>query len=167
MPTTVEPPRCFCFTLVCSHFPRGTHAQHCQTIVQYLRSGGDHIVDQLIAERTTQISRHPLWPVLRPILVRFLHYRQAVEMADMILDKEGIAYEKGVFPWAAVTFVRFDRRGHEASWCVHVGAWSVASRIPSDRIANARALEGMTAVILNVNKRYKAHAGIRLTDNSP
>ena len=30
-------------------------------------------------------------------------------------------------------------------------------------LANSRALEGMTAVILNVNKRYKAHAGIRLT----
>ena len=30
-------------------------------------------------------------------------------------------------------------------------------------IENSRALEGMTAVILNVNKRYKAHAGIRLT----
>jgi 8-hydroxy-5-deazaflavin:NADPH oxidoreductase len=28
---------------------------------------------------------------------------------------------------------------------------------------NSRALEGMTSVILNVNKRYKAHAGIRLT----
>lgn len=30
-------------------------------------------------------------------------------------------------------------------------------------LANSRALEGMTAVILNVNRRYKAHAGIRLT----
>jgi NADPH-dependent F420 reductase len=30
-------------------------------------------------------------------------------------------------------------------------------------LANSRALEGMTAVILNVNKRYKAHAGVRLT----
>ena len=30
-------------------------------------------------------------------------------------------------------------------------------------LANSRALEGMTSVILNVNKRYKAHAGIRLT----
>jgi len=29
-------------------------------------------------------------------------------------------------------------------------------------LENSRALEGMTAVILNVNKRYKAHAGIRL-----
>ena len=54
-----------------------------------LRTGGDHIVDQLIAERTTRISRHPLWPVLRPILVRFLHYRQAVEMADTIAPMDG------------------------------------------------------------------------------
>jgi NADPH-dependent F420 reductase len=30
-------------------------------------------------------------------------------------------------------------------------------------LANSRALEGMTSVILNVNTRYKAHAGIRLT----
>ena len=30
-------------------------------------------------------------------------------------------------------------------------------------LANARALEGMTSVILNVNKRYTARAGIRLT----
>ncbi len=30
-------------------------------------------------------------------------------------------------------------------------------------LANSRALEAMTAVILNVNKRYKAHAGVRLT----
>ena len=30
-------------------------------------------------------------------------------------------------------------------------------------LENSHALEGMTAVILNVNKRYKTHAGIRLT----
>jgi NADPH-dependent F420 reductase len=30
-------------------------------------------------------------------------------------------------------------------------------------LASARALEGMTAVIINVNKRYKAHAGLRIT----
>jgi 8-hydroxy-5-deazaflavin:NADPH oxidoreductase len=34
--------------------------------------------------------------------------------------------------------------------------------IDTGPLANARALEGMTAVILNVNRRYKAHAGIRL-----
>jgi NADPH-dependent F420 reductase len=30
-------------------------------------------------------------------------------------------------------------------------------------LANSRALEAMTAVILNVNKKFKAHAGLRLT----
>jgi NADPH-dependent F420 reductase len=30
-------------------------------------------------------------------------------------------------------------------------------------LASARALEGLTAVLVNVNKRYKAHAGITLT----
>jgi hypothetical protein len=30
-------------------------------------------------------------------------------------------------------------------------------------LASARALEGMTAVIVNVNRRYKAHAGIRIS----
>jgi 8-hydroxy-5-deazaflavin:NADPH oxidoreductase len=40
----------------------------------------------------------------------------------------------------------------------------VCSRaIDAGPLANARALEGMTSVILNVNKRYRAHAGIRLT----
>ena len=45
----------------------------------------------------------------------------------------------------------------------------LASRLVKGRaidagpLANARALEGMTAVILNVNRRYKVHAGIRLT----
>jgi len=48
-------------------------------------------------------------------------------------------------------------------------ALELASRLVSGRaldagpLTSARALEGMTAVILNVNKRYKAHAGIRLT----
>jgi 8-hydroxy-5-deazaflavin:NADPH oxidoreductase len=40
----------------------------------------------------------------------------------------------------------------------------VAGRaIDAGPLANARALEGLTAIILNVNKRYRAHAGIRVT----
>jgi NADPH-dependent F420 reductase len=48
-------------------------------------------------------------------------------------------------------------------------ALELASRLVSGRavdcgpLASARALEGMTAVIVNVNKRYKAHAGLRVT----
>jgi NADPH-dependent F420 reductase len=41
----------------------------------------------------------------------------------------------------------------------HVGARG----IDAGPLANSRALEGMTSVILNVNKRYKAHAGIKIT----
>ena len=45
-------------------------------------------------------------------------------------------------------------------------------KLPSARIlraldagplASARALEGMTAVIVSLNKRYKGHAGLRVT----
>jgi predicted dinucleotide-binding enzyme len=30
-------------------------------------------------------------------------------------------------------------------------------------LASARALEGLTAVIVNLNRRYKAHAGVRIS----
>jgi NADPH-dependent F420 reductase len=45
----------------------------------------------------------------------------------------------------------------------------LAGRLTSGRaidagpLASARSLEGMTAVIVNVNKRYRAHAGLRIT----
>jgi 8-hydroxy-5-deazaflavin:NADPH oxidoreductase len=45
----------------------------------------------------------------------------------------------------------------------------LAERITSGRaidcgpLASARSLEGLTAVIVNVNKRYKAHAGVQVT----
>lgn len=48
-------------------------------------------------------------------------------------------------------------------------ALDLAGRLVSGRavdcgpLASARALEGMTSVIVNVNKRYKAHAGLRIT----
>jgi NADPH-dependent F420 reductase len=35
--------------------------------------------------------------------------------------------------------------------------------IDAGPLATARALEGLTAVIVNVNRRYKAHAGLRVT----
>jgi NADPH-dependent F420 reductase len=48
-------------------------------------------------------------------------------------------------------------------------ALELASRLVAGRaldagpLANARALEGMAAVIVNLNRRYKGHAGIRVT----
>jgi NADPH-dependent F420 reductase len=47
-------------------------------------------------------------------------------------------------------------------------ALQLASKVVSGRsldagpLASARALEGMTAVIVNLNKRYKGHAGVRV-----
>jgi 8-hydroxy-5-deazaflavin:NADPH oxidoreductase len=47
---------------------------------------------------------------------------------------------------------------------LELGEKLVAGRaIDAGPLANSRALEAMTAVILNVNRRYRAHAGIRLT----
>ena len=37
------------------------------------------------------------------------------------------------------------------------------SALDAGPLASARTLEGLTAVIVNMNKRYKAHAGIRIT----
>jgi NADPH-dependent F420 reductase len=48
-------------------------------------------------------------------------------------------------------------------------ALELASKLVAGRaldagpLASARALEGMTAVIVNLNKRYKGHAGVRIT----
>ena len=49
-----------------------------------------HIVDQLIAERGQTIVKSPLWPVYRPFLYRFLHYREAVRMADSVQEMSGL-----------------------------------------------------------------------------
>jgi predicted dinucleotide-binding enzyme len=48
-------------------------------------------------------------------------------------------------------------------------ALELAARIVNGRaldagpLASARALEGLTAVIVNLNKRYRGHAGFRVT----
>ncbi len=47
---------------------------------------------------------------------------------------------------------------------LELGGKVVAGRaLDAGPLTSARALEGMTAVIVNLNKRYKGHAGIRVT----
>lgn len=55
------------------------------------RFGDDpgHVVDQLIEERATNLSRQIWWPVARPLALRLLHYREAVRMADDIAPLSG------------------------------------------------------------------------------
>ncbi len=47
---------------------------------------------------------------------------------------------------------------------LELAAKLVAGRaLDAGPLASARALEGLTAVIVNLNKRYKGHAGVRIT----
>jgi 8-hydroxy-5-deazaflavin:NADPH oxidoreductase len=43
------------------------------------------------------------------------------------------------------------------------GRLTTGRAVDAGPLASARALEGMTAVIVNVNKRYRAHVGLRVT----
>ena len=55
-----------------------------------------------------------------------------------------------------------DRRAKELA--LELAARVVAGRaLDAGPLASARALEGLTAVIVNLNRRYKAHAGIRVS----
>jgi NADPH-dependent F420 reductase len=55
-----------------------------------------------------------------------------------------------------------DARAKEPA--LELGGKLVAGRaIDAGPLANSRALEALTAVILNVNRHYRAHAGLRLT----
>jgi hypothetical protein len=52
---------------------------------------------------------------------------------------------------------------HAKSLALELAGRLISGRaIDAGPLENARALEGMTAVMLNVNRRYKVHAGIRL-----
>jgi predicted dinucleotide-binding enzyme len=50
------------------------------------------------------------------------------------------------------------------SLAIELATRVVAGRaVDAGPLASARALEGLTAVIVNLNRRYKAHVGIRVT----
>jgi len=54
--------------------------------------------------------------------------------------------------------------GRAKALSLELAAKVVAGRaLDAGPLASARALEGLTAVIVNLNRRYKAHAGIRVT----
>jgi NADPH-dependent F420 reductase len=60
-------------------------------------------------------------------------------------------------------FVCGDDEGAKAL-ALEVAAKLVGGRaLDAGPLASARALEGMTAVIVNLNKRYKGHAGVQIT----
>ena len=80
----------------------------------------------------------------------------------------------GLHSLAAVTLADDDLPDEDALVCgddeqakehvLRLAEGLVAGRaLDAGPLASARALEGMTAVIVNVNRRYKVHAGLRVT----
>ena len=61
-------------------------------------------------------------------------------------------------PWSAGTIAT--RRSLRSS---SQAGWSAGRALDAGPLASARALEGLTAVIVNLNRRYKAHVGVRIT----
>jgi putative hemolysin len=49
----------------------------------------EHIIDILIAERAPKLRASPAWPVLKPLLYRVLHYREARDLADAMARMGG------------------------------------------------------------------------------
>ncbi len=95
-------------------------------------------------------------------------------LAEEIADAVDAPVAAGFQSLAAVELSRVEPPDQDALVCgdetdakklsLELGTKLVSGRaIDAGPLANARALEGMTAVILSVNKRYGAHAGIRLT----
>jgi putative hemolysin len=54
-----------------------------------IQPGDRHIVDQLIDERSIGLSSHFWWPAVKPLLLRFFHYAQAVRMVDAVSAMSG------------------------------------------------------------------------------
>jgi NADPH-dependent F420 reductase len=102
------------------------------------RPGSDQ---RSLAERTGELVRSPV--------VAGLHSLAAGKLARGRPDED--AFVCGDDPDAKVL-------------ALELAAKVVAGRaLDAGPLASARALEGMTAVIVNLNRRYKGHAGIRVT----
>jgi len=59
------------------------------TTIPHRRRVAPHIVDVLIEERAPKLAGSWAWPLLRPLLYRFLDYGKAVRMADAIAPMGG------------------------------------------------------------------------------
>lgn len=99
---------------------------------------------------------------------------EARSLAERVADTVGGPVVAGLHSLAAATLGGEEPPDEDALVCGDDAdakglALELAARLVSGRaldagpLASARALEGMTAVIVNLNKRYKGHAGVRVT----
>ena len=94
-----------------------------------------------IAERTQDVLRAPVVAGLHSLAAASL--AQGKADGDALVCGDAVDAKKLVLELAAEVVV-----GHA---------------LDAGPLASARALEGLTAVIVNLNRRYKGHAGIRVT----
>lgn len=99
---------------------------------------------------------------------------EALSLAERVAGKVAAPVAAGLHSLAAATLGGDEPPEEDAFVCGDDGgakelALELAEKLVSGRaldagpLAGARALEGMTAVIVNLNKRYKGHAGVRVT----
>ena len=99
---------------------------------------------------------------------------EARSLAERVADVVNAPVVAGLHSLAASTLGGEEPPDEDALVCGDDAAakelaLEVAGRLCAGRaidagpLASARALEGMTAVIVNVNRRYRAHAGLRMT----
>jgi hypothetical protein len=100
--------------------------------------------------------------------------REATSLAERIQAEVAGPVLAGLHSLAAASLGAEEPPDEDAFVCgndadAKVLALELAGRIVSGRaldagpLESARSLEGLTAVIVNLNKRYRAHAGIRVT----
>jgi 8-hydroxy-5-deazaflavin:NADPH oxidoreductase len=94
-----------------------------------------------IAERTQELLRGPV--------VAGLHSLAAASLANGKADGDAL--------------VCGDDAGAKELALSLAGDVVTGRALDAGPLASSRALEGMTAVIVNLNKRYRAHAGVRVT----
>lgn len=99
---------------------------------------------------------------------------EAVSLAERIQGELDAPVLAGLHSLAAASLGGEDPPDEDAFVCgdepeAKALALELAGRMTTGRafdagpLASARALEGLTAVIVNLNKRYRGHAGIRVT----
>jgi hypothetical protein len=71
--------------------------------------------------------------------------KRALPFGKLILHPTFIETPDGQFPWAEISFLRFERKGLDAWWLVQRGGYSCVSKVPTYEVANCRLLVGVLA----------------------
>ena len=148
-------------------------------------AGGDLVILAVNADAALDTARHLRGAIgATPVLSvaseldfskrGVLPSSEAMSLAERIQRELDAPVTAGLHSLAAASLGADEPPDEDAFVCgddaeAKAAALEVATHLTSGRaldagpIASARALEGLTAVIVNLNKRYKGHAGIRVT----